>query len=134
MGEPSVDCLLMRARLIYAKRVLENGPPQLHALLHNNGMPLKWTKQIQSDIEMLQTKTQTIQLSCDRTGRSISDSSPWDALTHCPMEIWRRQAATVFWDESVADPNTSAKKCEQQLAELSFCCHECTDQSKGTVI
>ena len=54
VAEPSVDCMMTRARLLYARRVLLNGPDSLNALLWNNGAPLRWATQVKKDVERLQ--------------------------------------------------------------------------------
>ena len=55
MGAPSVDCMLMAARLRYASRVVKLSPPSLIAVLHfrREGVQLPWTKVVCDDMRFL---------------------------------------------------------------------------------
>ena len=54
VAEPSVDCMMTRARLMYAQRVLVNGPDSLNALQWNSGAPLRWAIQVKKDVIRMQ--------------------------------------------------------------------------------
>ena len=117
VGEPCVDCILLRSRLCYAKRVVEHGPAQLHALLWNNGSPTEWAKQVQKDIVFMQSVC----------GKSIGHNmSPWDVLLHTPRGEWKDATSKILGDESAADPSVEIVGAGGSvLSAQTFCCFAC---------
>ena len=45
LGEPSIDCIVARARLKYWRRVMTSGPPMIRALIWNRVRPTEWALQ-----------------------------------------------------------------------------------------
>jgi hypothetical protein len=96
VAEPSVDCMMTRARLMYARRVLVNGPESLNALLWNSGAPLRLAIQVKKDVILMQ---RALGNGC------LLDLDPWQALRECPEDTWRMCVERPFWDTSTADPS-----------------------------
>ena len=55
LGQPSLDCLLVRKRLLYVGRLLRRGPRALVALLQSRpgGSVMPWTGQMLNDLETI---------------------------------------------------------------------------------
>ncbi len=67
--QPSLDCLVTRARLLYAGRIMRTRPRSLLALLHarKNGRRLPWVDLLATDVDMLRkhTNNESTMLSLD---------------------------------------------------------------------
>jgi hypothetical protein len=113
LAEPSVDCMMTCARLLYARRVITHGPDSLNALLWNNGAPLRWAMQVKKDVECLQRAPGNgVLLSAD----------PWHALRECPEGTWQKYVERLSWDTSTADPTV---ELVAPHASLNVHCTEC---------
>eukprot|EP00959_Pyramimonas_sp_CCMP1952_P097697 2041731-Pyramimonas_sp.AAC.1 len=53
--QPSIDCILMRKRLIYFARAVRSGPPELFALLgaRKGDSVIPWVAQLREDLRCL---------------------------------------------------------------------------------
>eukprot|EP00959_Pyramimonas_sp_CCMP1952_P469994 9495917-Pyramimonas_sp.AAC.1 len=102
MQQPSIDCLLMRARLRYVRRLMCNSPPALLASLapRVDGKPLPWVKLIVSDLRWLREK------SCVPLFWALPDPTAGPAAWRDQMADpkWGERFSRVFFVESVADP------------------------------
>ena len=102
MQQPSIDCLLMRARLRYVKRLVCNSPPALLAILASRvgGEQLPWVKLIVSDLRWLREN------SCVQLFWTLPDPTAAPAAWCDQMADpkWGERISRVFFVESVADP------------------------------
>ena len=113
LAESSVDCMMARDRLMYAQRVLANGPDSLSALLWNTGAPLSWATQIKNDVVNMQNVI---------GNEFLRDLDPWTALCECPEDTWRQCVNRLFWDTSSADPSVELLAPQ---AEMNVHCSAC---------
>ena len=120
--QPSIDCLMMRARLRYFRRLVLGSPKVLVALLHSrvNGARLPWCELLICDLKWLRLRS-NIDSFCSAP---CPDQDPhWWYVCACSTE-WCARVSRVYFVESVADP---PKVSEPAPAEVQpFRCPTCS--------
>ena len=118
---PSIDCLLMHARLKYLRRILINQPPGLVALLslRPKGQPLPWIVQMYGDLKTLH---RLVNLGADLSDPD-TDAYRWFDYIVNPKNAWNEKVTWLHFTESVADK--SKTKATADSVVLHFVCEEC---------
>ena len=117
-SQPSIDCLLMRKRLIYLPRVWQS--VFLRAVLAV-GAPsdlLPWTKLILDDLVFMSSHVPNLA----SFGRPSVEHSKWRALIH--SSEWPRLVNQICFVDSVADVRT-----EMPMSCKTFQCNMCPDDA-----
>jgi len=99
--QPSLDCLLARARLLYLRRILVNRPVSLLALLHYrpNDQQLPWVKLVLRDLDLMRT----LVAQCSRLPSAELCPNDW-FLFICRSEVeWSRAVKNLFFYGSCCD-------------------------------
>ena len=126
----SIDCLLMRARLRYLRRLLVFAPPPLRAALHLKvkGEHLPWVSLVLSDLVHLRS---VCNLPIPPPTESLFASRAWsDLIVNQPHE-WHRMVSEITFYHSVAD---KGKALPQRIGDihcdtsLSFVCTLCSNK------
>ena len=118
---PSVDCILLVARLRYAARLVRCRPPTLLVALHFRckGQPLPWTQQLIEDMRALQS----FGLKCP-SGDPIHEADAWIVwlASESSCEILRQ----VHFVDSILDTKRDdGDKTGVPQAGKSFPCQVC---------
>jgi len=100
--QPSIDCLLMRARMRYVRRLVQCKPVVLAGLLHTRvrGRLLPWCELVLADFEWLR-KWSCIDAFRDAPDPSV-DPDWWSRAAS--DSSWPGRVSRIFFAESVADP------------------------------
>jgi len=128
--KPSIDCLLMRKRLLYAARIQKCKSQSLSALLSqkNKTKSCAWTVLINQDLEYVYCNLSDCV--CDAAG-IVQIGSPhsaplvWEKLILGPK--WREIVAQVFFINSILDERSSGEE-----HPLHFVCEICREKSPET--
>ena len=120
LQQPSIDCLISRARIRYAGRVARNSLRAVLALLHSkgDGEPLAWTALFLGDLRAL--------LSRGVKGTSgladpLNAADDWNALMHV-KGAWNQIATDLMYLESSCDRNSHT---DPTSVVRLFNCDEC---------
>jgi hypothetical protein len=99
---PSIDCVLMKRRLLYVLRLLEAGPPALLSLLRVEwrGERLPWTVQMHLDFAALVVHVPATALALPSLADSVQGWPPWIRENPCH---WRRLVGDIHFSQSVLD-------------------------------
>ena len=116
LRQPSLDCLLLRKRLLYLRRLLLNRPLALLALLqtetkqqHDNTESLAWTKQLRDDLCRLAASSDAISF----LGDPCEHASKWERFIVTDSAAWSHAVTLVYFETSVLD------RCNS--GEISVC-------------
>ena len=118
---PSIDCLMMRARLRYLGRVLRNKPQALLAILavRVNGQQLAWTKLIISDMLVIRARVSL----CSWLPQPALASKKWvDFITTQP-DKWSMAVNALFFQDSAYDKSGAASPGQ---VVVQYRCSQCT--------
>jgi hypothetical protein len=119
---PSLECIIVRRRLMYYARLAIHRPRMLWALLQArpNNTPLPYAKQAMDDFAVLQAH-------CPQAAK-LPDVSlapkAWLSIITFERRLWSEWVREVWFDESVFD--TDRIGCGT-LSEVRNCAHVCTD-------
>ena len=107
---PSIDCVLMRRRLLYLRRILAHKPRTLEALLHlqPRGSRLRWVQLVSSDLAWVRTRILTHLPAAD-----LAISEWVDAISHVS---WRQVVQAVFFVDSINDATCHASACTAEFS------------------
>jgi hypothetical protein len=120
MDAPSVDCILLAARLRYAARLVKHCPPTPVAVLHfqSKGKQLPWTKLLCDDMRSLQVR-----------GLDCPGGDPIDAADSCHAWLASDHAhkvtQQVHFVGSILDALKTPDACTSPTRERSFVCTLC---------
>jgi hypothetical protein len=120
--QPSVDCLLARARLQYAGRLVRNRPRSLLALLHlrRRDKQLPWVQLLISDVALLRLRTGREQQLPD----FCNSPSHWVQMM-ADETAYSKLVSDLFFVDSCCD-RTSAPLHEESVARAGHQCRQCT--------
>jgi hypothetical protein len=128
LGQPSVDCLLCRARLRYAARLARNRPRAILAILHmkNGAASLPWVSLLAADTERLRT--------CGAVPADLPDFTTAPQRWHdlmCNASAWDRAVSDLFFSTSCCDTKASHTDQGAEQYHCSECdASFCTDRAK----
>ena len=105
LGQPSVDCMLMRARLAYLKRLVVNSPPKLCALLFARpvGKRLPWVELVAADMRWLRRSVAHAEIA----GLPCPDEAPMAWLEAVRGPRWADCVSRAFFTSSIVDPRVA---------------------------
>ena len=120
--QPSLDCLLMRRRMLYLGRILRVRHKSLLAALSlslvNKRLP--WVKLICNDFQMMHSSMQEVR---DKLPSPSDDSFAWaDFIVEEPL-AWHDLVVKVYFSNSCLDRN--AMPCDDMTFVNIFACHVC---------
>ena len=101
LEQPSVDCLLVRARLRYMARIIRSQPRDLMALLHlrsRSDTPLPWVELLTKDIDTLRLH----KLIPRHFPDFVADAGAWHALMRA-AGTWEEIVGSLHFYESLCD-------------------------------
>ena len=103
---PSIDCVLIKRRLVYAARLLEAGPSALLALLRVEwrGARLPWTVQLHADFAALVERVPAAACALPCLADSVQQ---WPAWIRENPKHWRRLVGDVHFSQSVLDESAA---------------------------
>jgi len=127
-GQPSIDCLLMRARLRYLRRMCKHSNQALYIItcMRHKDKPIPWVTQIVRDLA-------TLRKHCGASGSKLPEHN-------APLEVWSKlfdskaawdQAVqSIYFVESVSD--TRSNSCSSNLSNNIHVCSQCPALPDGT--
>ena len=115
--QPSIDCILTRARLKYAKRLLVNRPRALVALLsiRENGQPIPWVMLLADDCEVLRRNNDE----ANNLGPLLVDHSAW--YLFMMSDNWNHMVNSIHFHISITDRDLDSQQAKNVGA------HQCID-------
>ena len=120
INQPSIDCIIARARLQFLGRIVRQRPRTLLGLLHlrRNHKRLPWVEQVAKDVEHLR-RTSVVAHSI---GSFFDNPTGWHSIIN-DEATWRHIVADLFFVESICD----SKQREQVggSRHLGFVCNKC---------
>ena len=101
LGVPSVDCILMRARLRYFKRIAMTKPVSLMALLASRpgGKMLPWVSLIVDDLDTMRKRTSM----CSQLPDPRLDPNAWWCMMRQRPNDWYNAINSLLFSQSVMD-------------------------------
>ena len=101
LQSPSIDCILMKARLRYFGRILKMQPPALLALLSSRpgGSPIGWVRLIVQDMRILQQRVSL----CSALPDPVGNPKPWLILIRDNPQRWSLAIGALYFVESICD-------------------------------
>lgn len=113
LGQPALECIISRMRLLYCARLVRVRPAALIALLHARprGQKLLWIRQLERDSELLRPF-----LPCDFPQLEC-DPEAWSTIM-VENDAWKALVARVHFTASVCD-------CERAPPEERARAYEC---------
>lgn len=101
MKQASLDCILLRKRLHYAKRLLLNNPLSLLALLQAEckGARLKWTLQLADDLRRLASCSPDLA----HLGDPVANAAAWASHIRLNDSAWTMHVDMVYFETSILD-------------------------------
>eukprot|EP00973_Karenia_brevis_P074454 10345847-Karenia_brevis.AAC.1 len=124
MCMPSLDCLLMRRRLMYLKRILDADAPALQALLAVGcpNKPLEWVKLVLSDMGVLSRTCGQLH------GLQPPSVEPKAWMSAIADERWHEWCNGIYFIESVADRMRPIGDLEEAIT--TWPCRFCTGNNQ----
>ena len=122
LGCPSLDCLLLRRRLLYFARLVQFAPGPLQAVLQyrHQGQALDWVVQICDDLQHVWRRAP----SCSRFPDPILYSDAWqDFIVSEPMS-WRDMVHNIAYSTSVCDAQSKHERTQDSHC-MPFVCNLC---------
>ena len=127
LGAMSLQCLLVRRRLLLLSQVIRHGGVQLAALLstkRSDGSQMMWTKQSLSDMQLLLANSRS---KLDDLGDPQVWPHRWEQFIKCFPQQWAQIVRTLCIVVMPADDNSSL--CRQHLlgpqGGHKFACSSC---------
>ena len=129
-GQPSIDCLVQRARLRYIRRLLTNERALVLALLcaRPKGKMLDWAKQSRADMTVL------IEANPDTEMPNIeAQLTEWQFFAS-QEDKWNNCVQKVFFTSSVCDRSVTLQNISSNgIAHQGFVCYLCDISVQGTL-
>jgi len=125
ISQPSIDCLLVRARLKYIRRVCKHSNQALYLLLttYKADKPLPWVAQLRSDFLHLAAAAESHKKVLPGRNATFAE---WLSLFEQP-HAWAELVDCIFFTHSCND------KCSKPRSSSSaYVCNTCTANTDGT--
>ena len=120
----SIDCHVVKRRLLYFVRIVVNAPPTLLALLalRPQGSPLPWITALTKDLVTLYDNSPRIR---SQLPHPLADESQplWHTFIKYSTQLFKQCVHDLFWDTSVLDSNNTVHP--NTPAHESFICTTC---------
>jgi len=118
-SQPSIDCLLVRGRLRYLKRMCRHSNQALYIItcMRRKGVPIPWVAQIRSDLATLRRHVQ------GQAAALPDDTAPleaWASLFN-DRRAWESAVESIFFVESVSDKFGAQASQEARLHVCTMC-------------
>ena len=119
-SKPSVDCLLVRHRLKYIRRICSHSSQALYIILcmRVKSVPIPWVKQLKSDFIILR------KYAAAHAKPIVSDDAPLDAWMQLfdDREAWNQLVDSIFYIESTSDRHAqpSSSSIYEMLSFFGF--------------
>jgi len=126
LGKPSMDCLLVRARLSYLRRVCRHPSQALFLLLTGrvNGKPLPWVAQLISDLTILRKSAELHKTKLPGENAPLLE---WLSLFDT-SSAWGDAVAGIYFTHSCNDKVSSSGPSTQAH---QYVCDICTASENG---
>ena len=125
-GKPSVDCLLVRSRLKYIRRVCRHPTQALFLILcmRHKGKPIPWVLLLISDFAVLRkhARARSIPLPC-----SQAPLSKWTEL-FADKSAWDEAVSSIYYTSSVSDTHANAGSSTDSC---TYTCTQCPTNAEG---
>ena len=125
-NQPSMDCLLVRARLRYLKRMCSHSNQALYIItcMRRKGKPIPWVVQIQGDLSVMRRH-----LVGHATAVPDNEApfETWAALFN-DKRAWEEAVESIFFTDSVSDHFSAQRPGEAKL----YVCTMCPQRPDGT--
>jgi hypothetical protein len=125
MGQPSIDCLLVRHRLLYLRRLLVHRPRALLGLLSQRpgGAMMPWTKAAVDDMCLLRDRVGSI----GRLGDPCENPAHWYGFITGDGSGWESAVDALFFVESICDKSRPSEPlaCPAPRAVTVHTCPDC---------
>ena len=130
--QPSIDCLLVRARLRYIKRICSHSTQALYIILcmQHKGKPIPWVAQLKGDLIIMRHHSHAqglIMPSCE------SELDAWAALFN-NKSAWESAVQSIFFMTSVSDKQSisSINNINAGINPINMhICLECEPHAQG---
>ena len=107
LQQPSIDCLIMRRRLLYVARIVACKPLALIGLLRGrrNGQPLPWVRQMHGDLTVLHNSV--LRGSACPLAHPDAGLEGWPAWIAGNLTAWRACVGQLFFTSSILDASAA---------------------------
>ena len=124
LQQPSIDCLLIRRRLKYVGRVLQNRHKSLYAVLSlkYKGMQLPWVQLVASDLQKLYDNVSGVRQCLPAP---CGHPMKWFCFITSFPEKWTSFISQLYFEESSLDKEAPASVSH---VVSQFVCLECDDR------
>jgi hypothetical protein len=120
LGQPSIDCRVMSARLRFLPRVILHAPPVLRALLYDSGgCGASWTRLVCNDLEYAWHRSPM----CSNLPHPEVDPEAWQSLI--TSNLWPSVVRDCHFVESVLDRSKSCDRHSPSQLSGEFECGTC---------
>jgi hypothetical protein len=126
---PSVDCILMRNRFKYLRRILASQPKSLLAILSAilRGQRLAWATPLLRDLEVLRIRVSIV----SRLPAPSDDPAAWVEFIKTNTVRWNNAVMCLFFAEAVNDKHSELTIGERAPVQ-SVRCTVCSESFAST--
>ena len=122
LGQPSIDCVLIKCRLRYFARLITRGPDALKAVLGTKcrGTHMPWSCQMLEDMRTLHAH---VPAANSLLPEPSLDHADWGDFIKDNPSMWDDCVEALFFSNSALDKRT----CSDQCPDVQHKCPHCVD-------